>query len=212
MKRRKEVENILQCLGEMYPEPKTALKHSTPFELLVATILSAQCTDVQVNRITAELFKWYNTPEAFAALAPEELAEHIKGCGLYRNKAKNIVETSRILVRDYGSRVPDTLEELEKLPGVGRKTANVLLANAFHRPALAVDTHVFRVANRLGLAAAKDVRATEEQLTRAIPARLWADAHHWLIFHGRETCRARYPKCTECRLADLCNYHSLHES
>lgn len=207
MKKPKEVNLILQCLRETYPEPKTALNYTTPFELLVATMLSAQCTDVQVNKTTARLFKEYSTPTEFAALKPEELAEHIKGCGLFRNKAKNIIETSRILARDYGSRVPDSMEELIKLPGVGRKTANVVLYNAFHRPAIAVDTHVFRVANRLGLAAGKDVRATEEQLMRSIPAELWGDAHHWLIFHGRETCRARQPKCAECRLAGLCNYN-----
>jgi endonuclease-3 len=207
MKNPGEVKNILQSLREMYPEPKTALHYTTPFELLVATILSAQCTDVQVNKTTAALFEKFSTPEEFAALEPEGLAEHIKGCGLYRNKAKNIVEAGRILVRDYGSRVPETMEELIKLPGVGRKTANVVMANAFRRPALAVDTHVYRVANRLGLAQAKDVVDTEKQLMQAIPEELWRDAHHWLIFHGRSTCRARRPKCTACRLAGFCDYH-----
>lgn len=207
MKNADEVNQILNWLRETFPEPGTMLNFTTPFQLLVAAILSAQCTDVQVNKITAVLFRSFNTPADFAALEPEELAEHIKGCGLYRNKAKNIVATARILVRDHGSRVPETMVELISLPGVGRKTANVMLANAFHQPAIAVDTHVFRVANRLGLAAAENVRVTEEQLMLAIPARLWGDAHHWLIFHGRATCRARKPRCAQCRLAELCDYH-----
>jgi endonuclease-3 len=202
-----EVNAILEKLNRLYPNPKTLLKFRNPFELLVATMLSAQTTDKQVNRITDKLFKKYKTPEDFANLTPEQLEEDIKSCGLYKNKSKNIIAMSKILIEKYGGRVPDNLEELTTLPGIGRKTANVVLSNAFGKPALAVDTHVFRVSNRLGLADAKDVNKTEQQLCEAIPKPLWSKAHHWLIHHGRNVCSARNPKCAECPLNNRCKYH-----
>lgn len=197
---------ILDRLGQTYPDAKCALNHTTPFELLVATMLSAQCTDARVNIVTARIFPTYNTPEHFAALTPDQIGELIKDCGLWQSKAKNIHATSHILLQEHGGEVPATREELVKLPGVGRKTANVVLSNAFDVPAIAVDTHVFRVSNRIGLANATTVEETEEQLMRRIPRQLWSPAHHWLIHHGRQICDARKPKCSECPLADLCKY------
>lgn len=175
---------ILSGLSELYPDPKTELNFETPFQLLVATILSAQTTDKQVNRITEKLFQKYKTPEELAALTPEQLEEDIKSCGLYKNKAKNIVAASRILVEKHQSSVPDSFEELINLPGVGRKTANVVLANAFGKDAIAVDTHVFRVSNRLGLAQSDTPEKTEKDLKQIIPSQDWNKAHHWLIFHA----------------------------
>lgn len=197
---------ILTRLEQTYPDAKCALNHTTPFELLVATVLSAQCTDARVNIVTARIFPTYNTPEQFAALTPEQIGELIRDCGLWQSKAKNIHATSHILLQEYGGEVPATREELVKLPGVGRKTANVVLSNAFDIPAIAVDTHVFRVANRLGLANATTVEETEEQLMRRIPREQWSPAHHWIIHHGRQICDARRPKCSECPLADLCKH------
>lgn len=199
-----QVREILDILAATYPEARTALKFNNPFELLVATILSAQSTDVQVNKITKRLFAMYKTPGDIAALKPEELAEEIKGCGLYRNKSANIVAASRLLCEKYGGQVPATMEELTELPGVGRKTAGVVLINAFGRPAMPVDTHVFRVANRLGLVRAGNVRQAEDQLRQAIPPDLWGRTHHWLVSHGRQVCRARNPRCRQCVLAHLC--------
>lgn len=204
--RNKTIDKILAVLGELYPEPKTELIFSTPFQLLVATMLSAQTTDRQVNAITAGLFKKYSTPQVFAALSQETLENEIKSCGLYKNKAKNIIAASRTLVEKYGSQVPDSLDLLVNLPGVGRKTANVVLANAFGRDVIAVDTHVFRVANRLGLAASDTPEKTEQDLLQSIPPGLRNNAHHWLIFHGRRVCRAQNPKCGECGLSGLCRY------
>ncbi|MHB1128394.1 MAG: endonuclease III [Bacillota bacterium] len=201
-----ELTKVLEILKHCYPEAKTALNYENPFQLLVATMLSAQCTDKQVNKITEKLFAKYSSPLQFAGLEPDELAEEIRGCGLYRNKSRNIILACRVLVREYGSKVPMTLTELTGLPGVGRKTANVVLSNAFHQPAIAVDTHVFRVANRIGLAFSKDVRRTEEDLCRHIPRHLWSDAHHWLIHHGRTLCRARNPHCDNCPIHTFCNY------
>ncbi|MHB1418892.1 MAG: endonuclease III [Bacillota bacterium] len=195
---------VLEILQNCYPEASTALDFENPFQLLVATMLSAQCTDKQVNKITARLFIKYRMPDDFAALEPEELAKEIQGCGLYRNKSRHIVQTCRMLVRDYAGMVPETMEELTDLPGVGRKTANVVLSNAFHQPAIAVDTHVFRVANRIGLASSKNVLGTEEDLRRCIPRHLWSDAPHWLIFHGRSVCRARNPRCGICPVQPHC--------
>lgn len=197
-------QEILSGLARTYPEARCALHYTTPFELLVACILSAQCTDKRVNIVTARLFPKYNTPEAFAALTPDQLAEEIKECGLYRNKSKSIVELSRILVDRYDGQVPRSRQELMQLPGVGRKTANVVLSNAFGVPAIAVDTHVFRVANRIGLADAKDVLRTEEQLMANIPRDLWSQAHHWLIHHGRNLCLARNPRCSACPIQPCC--------
>lgn len=203
----KDLEQIMTILAEKYPEPETELNFSTPFELLVATILSAQSTDKQVNKVTERLFKKYNKPEDFANLERRELEKEINSIGLYRNKSKYIIETSKILLDKYGGRVPATRRELTELPGVGRKTANVLLACAFARNAIPVDTHVFRVANRLGLANSDRVDQVEEELMKAVPEDSWADMHHWLIFHGRRTCKARNPECNRCELKVYCKYY-----
>ncbi|NMA94801.1 MAG: endonuclease III [Clostridiales bacterium] len=203
----KRIYNILDILEDMYSDAKPGLEYTTPFELLVATILSAQCTDVRVNMITRELFKEYNTPEDFANVDVRALEKAIYSCGFYRNKSRNIIETSKILLKEHDGQVPDSLEELQRLPGVGRKTANVVLSNAFDIPAIAVDTHVFRVSNRLGLVDAKNVDETERQLMQIIPKHKWSNAHHWLIYHGRQVCSARSPKCSTCKLAKLCKYN-----
>ncbi len=196
----------LAVLKETYPEAAPQLVFTTPFELLIATMLSAQCTDKQVNKTTAVLFPKYNTPQAFAALSEEELSPYIKSCGLYKTKGRNILLASRILVERYGAEVPADRDALMELPGVGRKTANVVVSNAFKIPAIAVDTHVFRVANRIGLAQAKDVLNTEKQLMENIPKEDWSDAHHWLIFHGRRVCTARNPACESCPVREYCSY------
>jgi endonuclease-3 len=204
---------ILSLLETMYPNAKTALNHETPFQLLVATILSAQSTDEQVNMITSDLFRVY--PDAFtlAQASEESVGKLIKSVGLWRTKARNIVATAEILVREYDGKVPQTRTELEKLPGVGRKTANVVLANAFGVPAIAVDTHVFRVSNRLGLAQAKNPLQTEKQLMKVIPKDQWIKAHHWLIYHGRAICKARNPQCEICPLNPHCQYYQTrHQS
>lgn len=202
--KRVPVAEILERLSQMYPDAQCALHHSNAFELLVATILSAQCTDARVNIVTGRIFPTCNRPEQFAALTVDQLGEMIHDCGLWQSKAKNIHATCRILLDQYGGEVPATMEELVKLPGVGRKTANVVLSNAFGVPAIAVDTHVFRVSNRLGLAKAENVDETERQLMRRIPREQWSQAHHWLIHHGRQVCDARRPRCSECPLLDLC--------
>ena len=191
-------------MKETYPDVKCALNYETPYELLIATILSAQCTDVRVNIITAELFKKYNTPYKMIELTEEELGEKIKSCGLYRNKSKNIIASTAMLISEFNGEVPDNMEELLKLPGVGRKTANVVLANAFGVPAIAVDTHVFRVSNRLGIAKGKTPDEVEQGLMKAVPKDMWGYAHHLLIAHGRNRCAARKPKCEECPLAPYC--------
>lgn len=202
------IKSILEELDRLYPNPKTELFFETPFQLLVATMLSAQTTDRQVNNITKDLFAIYSTPADYASLAPEELEKHIKSCGLYKNKAKNIIHASKILVDQYNSRVPETISELVALPGVGRKTASVVLSNAFGKEAFAVDTHVHRVSNRLGLAEAKTVEKTEQDLRNNIPSKDWNKAHHWLIFHGRNVCRARNPECGQCTLSKYCRYYT----
>ena len=196
----------LAILAQTYPNAKPALEFTSPFELLVATILSAQCTDVMVNLCTRELFPVANTPAQMAAMSEEELYPYIKRCGFYRMKGQHILETSRILMAQYGGEVPADLELLQTLPGVGRKTANVVGSNAFGIPAIAVDTHVFRVSNRIGLVKASNVEKTEEQLQKAIPRENWTAAHHWLIYHGRQICDARKPKCDVCPLNHLCEY------
>lgn len=199
---------ILKELAALYPDAGPELNFSNPFETLVATMLSAQCTDKQVNKVTAVLFTKIRSPRDALKLSQEQLEQEIRGCGVFRNKAKNILATCRILEDEYGGEVPATLEELVRLPGVGRKTANVVYANAFGGDAIAVDTHVFRVSNRLGIAHAKNVEDTEEQLMRAIPKNLWSVAHHWLIWHGRRVCHARGPKCATCTLRPYCAYAS----
>lgn len=201
-----EKTEALAILATTYPNAKPALDFTSPFELLVATILSAQSTDVMVNKCTAELFPVANTAEQIAAMTEEELFPYIKRCGFFNTKGRHILETARILVAQYGGEVPADLETLQTLPGVGRKTANVVASNAFGIPAIAVDTHVFRVSNRIGLADAKNVEKTEEQLQKAIPRENWTQAHHWLIYHGRQICDARKPKCEICPLGHLCLY------
>lgn len=195
---------ILSLLEKNCPPPKTELNYSNSFELLVATILSAQTTDKQVNKVTERLFKKYSTPQDFYRLTPEELEEEIKNCGLYKNKSKNIICSSRRLIDEYEGKVPGSLEDLIKLPGVGRKTANVILANAFGVPAFPVDTHVQRVSKRLGLSRGNNPGKIEGELCRLIPREFWNKAHHWLIFLGRNFCSARKPRCQECFLRGLC--------
>lgn len=204
--RKQQREAILALLEETYKGTETALHYSTPFELLVAVIMSAQCTDERVNKITARIFPKYNTPEKMGALSQEQLEEEIRDCGLFRSKAKNLLATCKMLVEVYGSVIPDTIEELMKLPGVGKKTANVVASIVYKVPAIAVDTHVFRVSYRLGLAKGDDPLAVEQELQKAIPKNKWSDAHHWLIWHGRRICKARKPLCSECVLVELCPY------
>ena len=183
------------------------LDFTTPFELLIATILSAQATDVSVNKVTKEMFKVANTPEDFANMDIKDLENHIRTIGIYRNKAKNIKATSKILVEDYNSKVPADKKELQKLPGVGRKTANVVCANAFGIPSIAVDTHVFRVSNRIGLADANNVDKTQEKKKKNIDESRWSKTHHQLITHGRSLCKARNPLCEECLINKLCLFY-----
>lgn len=202
-----DVRTALSALSAAYPNPRPELLYTTPYELLVATMLSAQSTDKQVNKCTRKLFPVYNTPEQIAALSEDELFPYIQSCGLYQTKGRNIIAASKILIEQYGGEVPRDRDALVKLPGVGRKTANVVVSNAFHIPAIAVDTHVFRVANRIGFANAKDVLNTERQLMAAIPESDWGDAHHWLIFHGRRVCDARKPKCADCCVRQVCEYY-----
>ncbi|MEG0250492.1 MAG: endonuclease III [Peptostreptococcus sp.] len=206
-KTKKEVIEILDLLSEMHPNAHCELLHNSAFELLIATILSAQCTDVRVNMVTKDLFKRYNTPEDFSNLSLSEIEKEIKTCGLYKSKAKKIKETSSILVDKYNSDVPDSLEELLTLPGVGRKTAGVVLSNAFGVPAIAVDTHVFRVSNRIGIVNEKTPEKTEFALMKAIPKERWSHSHHLLIFHGRRVCKARKPECENCNITEYCNYY-----
>jgi endonuclease-3 len=196
----------MRRLAETDPEPTTELHYASPFELLVAVTLSAQSTDRGVNKATASLFPVANTPQAILDLGEDGLKEHIRTLGLYNSKAKNVIAACRMLVERHGGEVPRTREELEALPGVGRKTANVILNTAFGAETIAVDTHIFRVANRTGLAPGRNVRAVEDRLLKVIPAQYRRHAHHWLILHGRYTCTARKPKCGQCRIHDLCEY------
>ncbi len=197
---------IFRRLHEDNPEPKTELAYTTPFELLIAVILSAQATDVSVNKATARLYPVANTPEAIYALGVEGLSEYIKTIGLYNSKAKNVIETCRRLIELHGSQVPEDREALEALPGVGRKTANVVLNTAFRQLAMAVDTHIFRVSNRTNIAPGKNVVEVEKKLLKFVPREFLMDAHHWLILHGRYVCLARKPRCGSCRIEDLCEY------
>ena len=197
---------LFRRLAELNPEPTTELEYSTPFELLVAVTLSAQATDVGVNKATRRLFPVANTPQAIWDLGEEGLKRYIATIGLYNSKAKNVIATCRILLDQHGGEVPRTREALEALPGVGRKTANVVLNTAFGEPTIAVDTHIFRVSNRTGLAPGKSVNEVERKLLRNVPAQYRKDAHHWLILHGRYVCKARKPECPTCVIADLCSY------
>ncbi|MGL4546493.1 endonuclease III [Eubacterium aggregans] len=196
---------VIEVLGEVYGDQVCGLDYQTPFELLIATMLSAQCTDVRVNLVTAELFKEYNTPEALLTLNEGQLKEKIKTCGLANTKAKNILLTCHLLLAEHGGIVPCTMEELTALPGVGRKTANVVMSNAFNIPAIAVDTHVFRVSRRIGLAKGNNVLQVENFLMKNIHKAYWSRAHHWIIWHGRKVCTARNPKCESCVLNAYCD-------
>lgn len=195
---------VSERLIEEYPNPKPALKFNTPYELLVAVILSAQCTDERVNKVTAELFKVADTPEKMVALGAEELEKYIFSCGLYRSKAEHIISASESIIRDYGGKVPENIEDLRKLGGVGRKTANVVASVAFGQDAIAVDTHVFRVSARIGLAKGKTPLETELKLMKILPKNLWSRMHYALIYHGRQTCKARNPECERCVIKDIC--------
>ena len=200
------IEAFFATLKAANPQPQSELEYTSVFELLAAVLLSAQATDVSVNKATRRLFVVANTPGKMLALGEQGLAEYIRTIGLYRSKARHLIETCRILVERHGGEVPRTREALEALPGVGRKTANVVLNVAFGEPTLAVDTHVFRVANRTGLAPGKDPLAVEQALLARVPAAYLADAHHWLILHGRYVCLARSPRCPQCRVATWCDF------
>ncbi|MCR4348223.1 MAG: endonuclease III [Sulfuricaulis sp.] len=199
---------IFERLKKANPRPTTELRYRTPFELLVSVILSAQATDKSVNKATAELFKVACTPHQIIDLGLRGLKRYIKTIGLYNTKAANILKTCRLLVEKHGGKVPDTREALQALPGVGRKTANVILNTAFGQPTIAVDTHIFRVANRTGIAPGKNVLAVEMKLLKLVPEEFRRDAHHWLILHGRYTCTARKPRCRDCIIYDLCEYRA----
>jgi endonuclease-3 len=202
----KKIRTIFARFEAANPSPTTELEYRTPFELLVAVILSAQATDKSVNVATRVLFKHANTPAAILMLGIEGLSPYIRTIGLFNTKAKNIIETCRILVEEHEGEVPRSREALEALPGVGRKTANVILNTAFGEPTIAVDTHIFRVSNRTGIAPGNDVREVEDRLLKVVPEGYRHDAHHWLILHGRYTCVARKPKCPQCLIRDLCEY------
>ncbi len=201
-----QVESFFALLKKANPKPETELRHTNPFTLLVAVVLSAQATDKGVNKATESLFKVADTPAKMAALGEEGLIPYVKTIGLYKGKAKNVIALSKILVEQHGGEVPRSREALEALPGVGRKSANVVLNVAFGEKTIAVDTHIFRVANRTGLAPGKDVRAVEDELMRVVPDKYLLNAHHWLILHGRYTCTARLPKCPVCVVRDICRF------
>jgi len=202
---------IFSRLQAENPDPKTELEYSTPFELLIAVMLSAQATDVSVNKATRKLYPVANTPEAILELGVEGVKQYIKTIGLFNTKAENVIKTCRILVEEHDSEVPQTRAELEKLPGVGRKTANVVLNTAFGQPTMAVDTHIFRVANRTGIAPGKTVLEVEKKLLRHVPKPFLINAHHWLILHGRYVCTARKPRCGACIIEDLCEFREKTE-
>lgn len=197
---------IFQRLRELNPAPRTELEYATPFQLLVAVVLSAQATDVGVNKATRRLFPVAPTPAAMLALGEEDLCEAIRTIGLFRSKARHVIQLCRMLIEQHGGEVPQDRAALEALPGVGRKTANVVLNTAFGHPTIAVDTHIFRVGNRTGIAPGKDVREVEDRLERLVPSEFKLDCHHWLILHGRYVCIARKPRCPICPIADLCEY------
>ena len=200
-------EEILKEPSRLYPDAKPALQFKSPYELLVAVILSAQCTDERVNKVTAELYKEHNTPQSMLMLSQEELEKYIFSCGFYHNKAAHILSASRDILKKYGGEVPSTLEELQTLAGVGRKTANVVYAFAFGGNAIAVDTHVFRVSNRLGIAKGKTPLEVEKGLMTVIPESSWSNAHHWILFHGRYVCHSQRPDCKMCTLKKYCEYY-----
>lgn len=201
-------QEILCELAALYPDARPALKYRSPYELLVAVILSAQCTDERVNKVTEVLFKEYSTPAAMLKLTQDELEKYIYSCGFYRNKAAHILSASRDIVEKFGGEVPNDFDELRTLAGVGQKTANVVWSVAFGGDAIAVDTHVFRVSNRLGLACADTPIKVENQLKQAIPQEDWSKAHHWLIYHGRRVCHSQRPDCANCTLKDYCKHYN----
>ena len=207
MNREKRIK-IFSRLREENPNPTTELNYNSPFELLVAVILSAQATDIGVNKATDKLYPVAHTPEAILALGVDGLKEYIKTIGLFNAKAENVIKTCRMLIEQHNSQVPDNRKDLEALPGVGRKTANVVLNTAFNQPTMAVDTHIFRVSNRTGIAPGKDVVEVEKRLLKLVPKEFLMDAHHWLILHGRYVCKARKPQCGSCMLEDLCEFKS----
>ncbi len=200
-------EQALKILSEVYAGARPALRYNTAYELLIAVILSAQCTDERVNKVTAELFKEHATPEAMLTLSQEELEKYIYSCGLYKSKAAHILSASRDIIEKFGGIVPENFNDLKSLAGVGQKTANVVSSVWFDKDAIAVDTHVFRVSNRLGLAHANTPLKTEEQLKEAIPKEHWSEAHHWLIWHGRRVCHSQKPDCANCPLAECCDHY-----
>ncbi len=204
---RDTADKILEELARLYPDARPALEYKSPYELLVAVILSAQCTDERVNKVTDVLFKEHNTPESMLKLTQGELERYIYSCGFYRNKAAHILSASRDIVEKFGGEVPSAHEDLKKLAGVGQKTANVVYAVAFGGDAIAVDTHVFRVSNRLGLAHANTPEKTEQQLKEIIPQSDWSKAHHWLIYHGRRVCHSQRPDCPDCTLKGMCEFY-----
>lgn len=208
---KKQIQVFFERLREQRPSPRTELNYSSPFELLIAVMLSAQATDVSVNKATDKLYPVANTAQAILNLGVEGLKTYIKTIGLYNAKAENVIKTCQILVDQYQGQIPETRKELEALPGVGRKTANVVLNTAFGHPTMAVDTHIFRVGNRTGLAVGKNVLEVEHRLVKVIPKEFILDAHHWLILHGRYCCIARKPKCFECVVADVCNWPDRFE-
>ena len=208
---KKQIQVFFERLREQRPDPRTELNYSSPFELLIAVMLSAQATDVSVNKATDKLYPVANTAQAILNLGAEGLKTYIKTIGLYNSKAENVIKTCQILVDQYQGQVPETRQQLEALPGVGRKTANVVLNTAFGQPTMAVDTHIFRVGNRTGLAVGKNVLEVEHRLVKVIPKEFILDAHHWLILHGRYCCIARKPKCFECVVADVCNWPDRFE-
>lgn len=203
---KQKIQKIFEIFQKHNPEPTTELVYSTPFELLISVMLSAQATDISVNKATEKLYKIANTPETLIKLGEEKLKEQIKTIGLFNTKAKNIIKTCQILIDQHHSQVPESREALEALPGVGRKTANVILNTAFGHSTIAVDTHIFRVSNRTGLAPGKTVLDVEKKLLKVVPETFKQDAHHWLILHGRYTCIARNPKCKQCIIYDYCEY------
>jgi endonuclease-3 len=208
---KKQIQTFFERLRDQRPNPATELNFSTPFELLIAVTLSAQATDVSVNKATDKLFPIANTPEAIFGLGVEGLKQYIKTIGLYNSKAENVIKTCQILIERHNSQVPNNRADLEALPGVGRKTANVVLNTAFGHPTMAVDTHIFRLGNRTGLAVGKNVIEVEHRLVKVIPKEFMVDAHHWLILHGRYCCIARKPKCAECVVSDVCNWPDRFE-
>ena len=203
----KDAQQSLRILSELYKDARPALHYATAYELLIAVILSAQCTDERVNKVTAELLKEHNTPETMLLLSQEQLEKYIFSCGLYKSKAAHILSATKDIVERFGGQVPESFSDLKSLAGVGQKTANVVSAVWFDKDAIAVDTHVFRVSNRLGLADANTPLKTEEQLKKVIPQKDWSKAHHWLIYHGRRVCHSQKPDCGNCALREYCDYY-----